>query len=141
MLNKMTSSKTLPLPTFKVGGVLSVAAATLFLSLLAQVAIPLPFTPVPLTGQTFGVFLAALLLGRKRVVAAVTVYLCLSGSSGKSRDARSSSNSRCPSGTMMPPPSPDEGMTMVIPIACRRLGGDRHSTPVLKTPALECKRA
>lgn len=33
------------------------------MGLLAQVRIPLPFTPVPITGQVFGVLLAAALLG------------------------------------------------------------------------------
>lgn len=47
------------------------------LSLLAQVSIPLPFTPVPITGQTFGVALTALLWGRKRAVACVVGYLGL----------------------------------------------------------------
>ena len=32
--------------------------------LLAQARIPLPWTPVPITGQTFGVLLAAVLLGQ-----------------------------------------------------------------------------
>jgi len=31
--------------------------------LLAQARIPLPWTPIPITGQTFGVLLAAVLLG------------------------------------------------------------------------------
>jgi biotin transport system substrate-specific component len=33
--------------------------------LLAQVRVPLPWTPVPVTGQTFAVLLAGLLLGRR----------------------------------------------------------------------------
>jgi biotin transport system substrate-specific component len=32
--------------------------------LLAQARIPLPWTPIPITGQTFGVLLAAVLLGQ-----------------------------------------------------------------------------
>ncbi|MBI4302795.1 MAG: biotin transporter BioY, partial [Chloroflexi bacterium] len=32
--------------------------------LLAQARLPLPWSPVPITGQTFGVLLAALFLGR-----------------------------------------------------------------------------
>ncbi len=42
---------------------------------LAQVAIPLPFTPVPLTGQTFGVLLVGALLGGTRGGLAILVYL------------------------------------------------------------------
>ena len=55
--------------------ILSVFIGVVFLSLLAQLAIPLPGTPVPITGQTFGVALAALLWGRKRGVAVVVSYL------------------------------------------------------------------
>lgn len=46
------------------------------LSVLAQVTIPLPWTPVPITGQTFGVTLIALLYG-KRGVPVVLSYLAL----------------------------------------------------------------
>ena len=35
------------------------------IGLLAQWRIPLPFSPIPLTGQTFGVLLAGVLLGKK----------------------------------------------------------------------------
>ncbi len=59
--------------------VLSVFAGILLISLLAQVSIPLPFTPVPITGQTFGVALTALLWGRKRGFATVLGYLSLGG--------------------------------------------------------------
>ena len=41
----------------------------------AQVAIPLPFTAVPITLQTFGVLVAALALGRTRAVALMVAYL------------------------------------------------------------------
>ncbi|MFA0774365.1 MAG: hypothetical protein KEFWMYNX_002404, partial [Candidatus Fervidibacter sp.] len=40
-------------------------AANLLLVACAQVRIPLPFTPVPITGQTFGVLLLGALLGRR----------------------------------------------------------------------------
>lgn len=45
------------------------------MSLLAVIAIPLPFTPVPITGQTFGVVLAGALLGPRRGALAMLVYL------------------------------------------------------------------
>ncbi len=57
--------------------VLFVLAGIISLSLLAQIAIPLPWTPVPITGQTFGVSLIALMWGRKRSVAIVLIYLSL----------------------------------------------------------------
>ncbi len=47
------------------------------LSLLAQVAIVLPWTPVPITGQTFGVTLMSLLWGRKRGLAVIVSYVLL----------------------------------------------------------------
>jgi len=57
--------------TFAVGG------SIVFLALLAQVVIPLPWTPVPITGQTFAVALVALLTGRKNALFAVGGYLGL----------------------------------------------------------------
>lgn len=42
------------------------ALAVVVTGLLAHVRIPLPFTPVPLTGQTFGIMLTGLLLGARR---------------------------------------------------------------------------
>lgn len=44
------------------------------LAVLSQIAIPLPFTPVPITGQTLGVALLALTLGRNRGIASVVLY-------------------------------------------------------------------
>lgn len=49
------------------------------LVLLAQVSIPLPWTPVPITGQTFGVYYLALVWGRKRALAVFLTYLILGG--------------------------------------------------------------
>jgi biotin transport system substrate-specific component len=48
---------------------------SLFVAALAQIEIPLPFTPVPITGQTFGVLLVGAALGSKRGAAALTLYL------------------------------------------------------------------
>lgn len=56
---------------------LSIVFGVVLLSLLAQIAIPLPWTPVPITGQTFGVALTALLWGRKRGLAVVMSYLAV----------------------------------------------------------------
>lgn len=41
----------------------------------ARIAVPLPFTPVPVTGQTLGVLLAGVLLGGRRGALAMLVYL------------------------------------------------------------------
>lgn len=52
-----------------------VIAASLFVALCARVTVPLPFTPVPLTLQNFGVLTVGLLLGSRRGFAALTLYL------------------------------------------------------------------
>ena len=52
------------------GGALLVAA-------LAQVRILLPFTPVPVTGQTLGVLLVGALLGSRRGATSLGLYLVL----------------------------------------------------------------
>jgi len=49
--------------------------ASLFVALCAQVTLPLPFTPVPLTLQNFGVLLVGLTLGSRRGFAVLALYL------------------------------------------------------------------
>ena len=44
---------------------------------MAQVAIPLPFTPVPLTGQTLAVLLVAAGVGAWRAISSSVLYLLL----------------------------------------------------------------
>lgn len=55
--------------------ILSIATGVLFLALLARLRLSLPFTPVPITGQTLGVTLLSLILGRRLGVSVVGVYL------------------------------------------------------------------
>jgi len=52
-----------------------VISASLFVALCARVVLPLPFTPVPLTLQNFGVLLVGLTLGGRRGFAALVLYL------------------------------------------------------------------
>jgi len=52
-----------------------VIAASLFVALCARVTVPLPFTPVPLTLQNFGVLAVGLVLGSRRGFAALVLYL------------------------------------------------------------------
>ena len=52
-----------------------VAGFSLLTALAAQVMIPLPFTPVPLTGQTFAVLLTGALLGSRLGALAMIAYL------------------------------------------------------------------
>jgi len=52
-----------------------VVGGSLFVALCARITIPLPFTPVPLTVQNFGVLVVGLLLGSRRGFAAMALYL------------------------------------------------------------------
>lgn len=52
-----------------------VVLGTLCVALLSQVVIPLPFTPVPVTGQTLAVLLVGALLGSKRGASSLLVYV------------------------------------------------------------------
>jgi biotin transport system substrate-specific component len=54
-----------------------IAGGSLLLAGLAQVRVPLPFSPVPLTGQTLGVLLIGAVLGSRRGPASVGLYLLL----------------------------------------------------------------
>jgi len=47
------------------------------IAFLAQISIPLPFSPIPITGQILGVFLAGAILGKNTGTLAVLVYLLL----------------------------------------------------------------
>lgn len=58
-----------------------IVGASLFVALCARVTIPLPFTPVPLTLQNFGVLLVGLTLGSRRGFIALMLYL-IEGASG-----------------------------------------------------------
>ncbi|MFQ5945846.1 MAG: biotin transporter BioY [Anaerolineae bacterium] len=60
---------------------LLVVAGSVLVALSAQIEIRLPFTPVPITGQTFGVLLVGALLGSRRGAAALLLYL-LQGTMG-----------------------------------------------------------
>ena len=61
--------------------ILLVLGGVAFLSLMSQVIIPLPFTPVPISLGTFGVTLMALLYGRKLGTATILSYV-VAGSLG-----------------------------------------------------------
>ncbi|GBC99337.1 Biotin transporter BioY [bacterium HR17] len=55
--------------------IVALAVANLLLITSAQIRIPLPFTPVPITGQTFGVLLLGAVLGSRYGTAVVTAYV------------------------------------------------------------------
>ncbi len=54
-----------------------IGGGALFVSLLAQIAIRLPWTTVPITGQTFGVLVVGGALGAWRGASALTLYMLM----------------------------------------------------------------
>ena len=54
-----------------------VLGGALLVALAAQIQIPLPFTPVPLSGQTFAVSLVGASLGSRRGALSLVVYLLI----------------------------------------------------------------
>lgn len=63
------------LPTGRLAAVAVVIAGAAVIGLCAQVAVPLPGTPVPFTLQTFAVLVVAAALGPGRGVGAVALYV------------------------------------------------------------------
>jgi len=55
--------------------ILITISGSIFLALISQLAIPLPFTPIPMTLQTLGVFLLGGILGGRRATYSVIAYL------------------------------------------------------------------
>jgi len=54
---------------------LLVVAGSFFVALCAQISLPLPFSPVPVTGQTFAVLLVGASFGARRAAAVLLLYL------------------------------------------------------------------
>lgn len=54
---------------------LLILAGSALMALLAQISIPLPFSPVPITGQTLGVYLIGALLGPRLGALTLLAYL------------------------------------------------------------------
>ncbi len=61
--------------TTLVKSVTLIVGASLLMGILGRFAVPLPFTPVPLTLANFGVLLIGLTLGSRRGFAAMVLYL------------------------------------------------------------------
>ncbi len=55
--------------------VVLVIAGSLLMAAFAHIRFPLPFTPVPITGQTLGVLLVGATLGSRRGVVSLALYL------------------------------------------------------------------
>ena len=60
---------------------LMVMGGSVFIALASRITIPIPFSPVPITGQTLAVLLTGTLLGSKRGALSVFAYLT-AGASG-----------------------------------------------------------
>ncbi len=83
-------------PSTLVRNLVLIAGGAAFVGLAAQVAVPLPFTPVPLTLQTFAVLLTAAALGSLRGMLAMLVY-AIAGIAGVPWFAEGSSGFSAPS--------------------------------------------
>ncbi len=59
----------------KTANIFFVLIGSLLIGILAQISIPIPFSPVPITGQTIGVVLVGALLGSKKGILSVLCYL------------------------------------------------------------------
>jgi biotin transport system substrate-specific component len=65
------------LPGARVRDAALVVAGAALLAVAAQVAVPLPFTPVPITGQTFAVMLVGSAYGVRRGLLSMALYLAV----------------------------------------------------------------
>jgi biotin transport system substrate-specific component len=61
--------------------ILLIVGGSIFIALSAQIAIPVPFSPIPITGQTFAIILTGAFLGSRLGGLAVIAYL-LEGAAG-----------------------------------------------------------
>ena len=79
----MNSSVSIPQSVSEryVRNALLVVAASAIIAIAAQIAIPVPFSPVPLTMQPLAVLLAGVFLGARRGAAAAALYI-LEGAAG-----------------------------------------------------------
>jgi len=64
-----------PLASLIVRDGLLIVAGTVLMTLLARISLPLPFTPVPITGQTLGVILIGALYGPRLGLLTMLTYL------------------------------------------------------------------
>lgn len=53
-----------------------VLLCSFFIAIVSQISIPLPFTPIPITMQTFAIMLVGANLGSKKGALCVLIYLC-----------------------------------------------------------------
>jgi biotin transport system substrate-specific component len=59
----------------RTANIFAVLLGSLLIALLAQISIPVPFSPIPITGQTIGVILVGGLLGARRGAISILCYI------------------------------------------------------------------
>jgi len=100
-----------------------VVGGAAFVGLAAQLSVPLPFTPVPITGQTFAVLLTGAALGWQRGLASMLLYL-VAGVAGVPWFADGSSGATAPSfGYIV-------GFVLAAAVVGRLAGAGADRTPV-----------
>jgi len=65
----------------RITNVFSIIFGSIFIAILAQISFQIPFSPIPITGQTIGVIVIGGILGSKRGALTVLLYLA-EGASG-----------------------------------------------------------
>lgn len=71
LINEIVKSK----EGSKIQELVLIVSGVIFLGLTAQIIMPLPFSPVPITGGTFGVLLIGLVYGKKLGLKTIISYL------------------------------------------------------------------
>ncbi|GAB4216400.1 MAG: biotin transporter BioY [Synechococcales cyanobacterium] len=98
--------------------VLLVVGASLVMALLTHVKVPLPFTPVPITGQTLGAMLIGLVLGSRLGFLAILLYL-IEGTLGLPVFAGASAAVPSGVGVLL---GPTGGYLLAFPLAAAAMG-------------------
>jgi len=70
-------ARTMPKVDRRVRDAALIVGGSLFVAALAQIRIPLPFTPVPVTGQTLGVLVVGAALGARKGAASLLLYFLI----------------------------------------------------------------
>ncbi len=60
----------------KTVNILGIFLGSFLIAILAQITIHIPFSPVPITGQTIGILVIGGLLGPRKGFLSVLAYLC-----------------------------------------------------------------
>ncbi len=73
--SKLLNNEQFFYPQILLSPILSIFIGSIFIAILAQVSIPIPFSPVPITGQTIGIVIIGTVLGPLNGSMAVIVYI------------------------------------------------------------------